>query len=53
MLNFILGICVGFTFFEPLVINFIYMTNPGLFNDIILTKKSSEKLRKFFQESRD
>ena len=33
---------------EPIVINFIYFSNVSLFNDIILTKKNSDKLKKYF-----
>ena len=49
MVNFLLGF--GFMFLlEPIIINFVYMSNPGLFNDIILTKKSSDKLRRFYEK---
>lgn len=51
MFNFILGFCIGSFILEPLVINFIYMSNPALFNDIILTKKSSDKLRSFYEKN--
>lgn len=48
MLIFLLGFVFGSMIFEPIIINFIYMTNVALFNDIILTKKSREKLRRFY-----
>lgn len=50
MLYFIFGMVVGSMVLEPLIINFVYMSNVALFNDIILTKKSSEKLKKFYTE---
>lgn len=50
MLYFIFGMFAGSLFLEPLIINFVYMSNVALFNDIILTKKSSEKLKKFYTE---
>lgn len=46
----VLGAFVGAMVLEPLIINFVYMSNVALFNDIILTKKSSEKLKKFYTE---
>lgn len=36
---------------EPLIINVIYMSNPALFNDLILTKKNSEKLRCYYEKN--
>lgn len=33
---------------EPIIINFIYLSNLDLFNDIILTKKNKEKLKKYY-----
>ena len=33
-----------FTFFEPLIINTVYLTNIDLFLDLILTKKRRFKL---------
>lgn len=51
MILFILGLIVGTMFLEPIIINFIYMTNPSLFNDIILTRKSSEKLRRYYEKN--
>lgn len=49
MVNFLFGLCIGSFVLEPLLINFVYMSNPGLFNDIILTKKSSDKLRRYYE----
>lgn len=48
MLYFMFGLIAGTMFFEPIIINLIYMKNVALFNDIILTKKSEEKLRRFY-----
>lgn len=50
MLHFIFGSICGTILFQFFIINFIYMSNPGLFNDIILTKKSSYKLYQFYKE---
>ena len=50
MINFILGLIVGTMFFEPLIINFIYFTNIGLFLDIIITRKNRFRLKKYFHE---
>lgn len=45
MYSYILfGICIGCVFIEPLIINFIYFSNIGLFLDIILTKKNRQRL---------
>ena len=49
MEKFVLGMIVGTALFEPIIINLIYLKNPALFNDIILTKKNSEKLKKFYR----
>lgn len=51
MLDFIFGLCFGSFVLEFLLINFVYMSNPRLFNDIILTKKNSEKLRRFYEKN--
>lgn len=51
MLYFMLGLVSGTMFFEPIIINFVYMSNVALFNDIILTKKSSEKLKRFYNDN--
>lgn len=48
MIYFILGIFVGIGLFEPIIINFIYFSNVGLFIDLILTRKNEEKLRCYF-----
>lgn len=48
MLNFVIGFIVGSFILEPLIINFIYFTNVGLFIDLILTRKNEEKLRCYF-----
>lgn len=51
MLDFLWGFCFGLFILEPIVINFIYLSNPALFNDIILTKKNSEKLRCYYEKN--
>lgn len=48
-MQIMIGICIGTFIIEPIIINYIYMNDPGLFNDIILTKKSSEKLRRYYE----
>ena len=50
MINFILGIVVGSFIFEPIIINFVYFTNIGLFLDIVLTRKNRFRLKKWFHE---
>lgn len=47
MLYFLLGTFIWFLL-EPIIINFIYLFNVDLFNDIILTKKNKEKLKKYY-----
>lgn len=47
-LIFIFGLFAGIMFFEPLIINVVYFTNLDLFNDIILTKKNSTKLKEYY-----
>lgn len=49
--GFLLGFVVGLFIFEPIIINFIYLSNVALFNDIILTKKSSDKLRRYYNNN--
>lgn len=51
MFDFLLGFVFGSFIFEPIIINLVYMKNPALFNDIILTKKNSDKLRSFYEKS--
>lgn len=48
MVNIIIGCLIGSMILEPIVINFIYFTNVGLFNDIILTPKNRNKLKEFY-----
>ena len=46
-----LGILIGFSInlmFEWLIINYIYLSNLDLFNDLILTKKNSNKLKSYY-----
>lgn len=50
MLYYISIVFIGTMIIEPVVINFIYMTNPALFIDIILTKKSKDKLKEEFKK---
>lgn len=47
MLYFLFGTFIWFLL-EPIIINFIYLSNVDLFNDIILTKKNEEKLKKYY-----
>lgn len=47
MLYLLFGIFIWFLL-EPIIINFIYLSNVDLFNDIILTKKNEEKLKKYY-----
>lgn len=49
-LYYIAILCANIMIFEPIIINYIYMTNPGLFIDIILTKKSEDKLKEEFKK---
>ena len=48
MLYFIFGLIIGSMILEPIIINFIYMTNPGLFLDLILYEKNRKKLEEEF-----
>lgn len=50
---FIFGMFAGIFFLEPLVINFVYFTNLDLFNDLILTKKNSIKLKEYYINQKD
>lgn len=52
MFNFIYGFLVAIFFFEPFIVNFVYFTNLDLFNDIILTKKNSSKLKKYYENKK-
>ena len=49
MIKFITGMIVGTALLEPIIINLIYMKNPALFNEIILTKKSSKRLENYYK----
>lgn len=49
MLYFICGFITGSVILEPIIINLIYMRNPGLFLDIILTEKNRDKLEEEFE----
>ena len=51
MKEFIAGMIVGTALFEPIIINIIYMKNPALFSDIILTEKNRRKLKEFFRRN--
>ena len=51
MLYFIFGCVFGSILLEPLIINFIYFTNVGLFLDIILTEKNRKKLEKYLTKN--
>ena len=50
---FIFGMFAGILFLEPLVINFVYFSNLDLFNDLILTKKNSIKLKEYYRNLKD
>lgn len=50
---FICGMVVGVFLLEPLTINFVYFTNLDLFNDLILTKKNSIKLKEYYKNLKD
>lgn len=50
---FIFGMFAGVLFLEPLVINFVYFSNLDLFNDLILTKKNSIKLKEYYRNLKD
>lgn len=52
MILFIFGLIMGPFVLEPIIINLIYMSNPALFNDIILTEKSEKKLRSYYEKNR-
>lgn len=43
-------LCATTMILEPIIINYIYMTNPGLFIDIILTRKNEKKLKEEFKK---
>lgn len=49
-MSFILGVVIGCLIAEPIFINFIYLSNVALFNDIILTKKNRKKLKEFYSK---
>lgn len=53
MIIFIFGMFAGVLFLEPLVINFVYFSNLDLFNDLILTKKNSIKLKEYYRNLKD
>lgn len=50
---FIFGMFAGVLFLEPLLINFVYFSNLDLFNDLILTKKNSIKLKEYYRNLKD
>ena len=50
---FIFGMFAGVLFLEPLFINFVYFSNLDLFNDLILTKKNSIKLKEYYRNLKD
>lgn len=51
MIYFIFGFFAGFFILEPILINLVYLSNPAFFNDLILTKKNSEKLRRYYEKN--
>lgn len=48
-MDFLLGLIIGSIVLEPIVINYIYFSNVGLFIDLILNKKSRKKLEDFYE----
>lgn len=50
---FIFGMFAGILFLEPLALNFVYFSNLDLFNDLILTKKNSIKLKEYYRNLKD
>lgn len=50
MIYFLFGSLFGSFILEPIIINLVYMSNVALFNDIILTKKSEKKLRRYYEK---
>lgn len=50
---FVFGMFAGVLFLEPLFINTIYFSNLDLFNDLILTKKNSVKLKNYYKNLKD
>lgn len=53
MIIFIFGMVLGVFLLEPLIINFVYFSNLDLFNDLILTKKNSIKLKEYYKNLKD
>lgn len=47
ILGFIYGIIFS-SLFEVLIINFVYLSNISLFEDLFLTKKNKDKLKKYY-----
>lgn len=52
MIQFFIGLLIGSFVLESIVINLVYMSNPALFNDLILTKKSQKILRSYYEKNR-
>lgn len=53
MSDFIFGLLCGFWCYQLLdvfLINIVYLKNIALFEDILLTKKNSERLKKYYQK---
>lgn len=53
MIKFLFGFCIGSFIFEPLIINFVYLSNIDLFIDIILTKTNRNKLIRYFKNRKE
>lgn len=49
--GFMFGLFVGMFVLDPIVINFIYLSNLDFFNDIILSKKNEERLRRYYEKN--
>lgn len=50
-IGFFWGFVFGSFIFESFIINFIYLKNIALFNDIILTKKNRDKLKRYYEKT--
>lgn len=44
---FFVGFIVGAFVFEPLILNYVYLSNVYLFYDVVLTNKNRKKLDSF------
>jgi hypothetical protein len=52
--KFIYGLLFSFPIFmllESIIINYIYLSNIDLFNDLILTEKNRKKIRSYYEKN--